>query len=111
MLFTHAPTSGHTEGLEGLGQTIWAGIGRAWMAEESPSLGCVVSGDHRIITTLAYPAVCSLLRNGQEGEKGTEPKASIHHGLLCSEKAHGPRLRPTSIKDAYRTFSIFLLSI
>lgn len=47
------------------------------MVEESPSLGCVVSGDHRIITTLAYPAVCSLLRNGQEGEKGTEPKASI----------------------------------
>lgn len=39
------------------------------MLEESPSLGCVVSGDHRIITTLAYSAVCPLLRNGQVREQ------------------------------------------
>lgn len=51
------------------------------MVEESPSLDCVVSDDHRIITTLAYSAVCLLLGNGQDREKQTVK--SWHPIIAC----------------------------
>lgn len=74
------------------------------MVEESPSLGCVVSGDHRIITTLAYSAVCPLLGEWPRQREANSQKLASYHSLLYSEKVPGPRLRPTSTKDALENF-------
>lgn len=92
------------------------GVGRALELENGrkvPSLGCVVSGGHRIITTLAYSAVCPLPQEWSRQREGNRAKSQhpVIHGLLCSEKAAGPRLKPSGIRDALENYLHLPLSI